>query len=60
MQRGITPPDTEKAIDHCDRFAHYDEDNKPLSECPPKYDAKWRFFWRIGIDMNLPEDAQYN
>lgn len=25
-----------------------DEVNKPLSEFPPVYDAKWRFFWAIG------------
>ena len=47
-QVGITPELKEKARDHCARFAHYDEDNKPISECPPEFDAKWRFFWHIG------------
>lgn len=47
-QVGATPEYVEKARDHCERFAHYDEQNRPLSECPPTFDAKWRFFWNIG------------
>ena len=47
-QVGITPELKEKARSHCARFAHYDENNKPISECPPEFDAKWRFFWHIG------------
>jgi isopenicillin N synthase-like dioxygenase len=26
----------------------YKETDKPLSECPPEKDCKWRFFWRMG------------
>jgi len=47
-QVGATPEYVERARDHCSRFAHYDEQNKPQSECPPTFDAKWRFFWNIG------------
>lgn len=47
-QVGVTPEYVEKARNHCQRFAHYDENNKPISECPPEFDAKWRFFWHIG------------
>lgn len=47
-QAGATPEMKEKARNHCDRFAHYTDENKPISECPPEFDAKWRFFWNIG------------
>lgn len=46
-QTGITPEKIEKAKNHCSRFAHYDDNNKPLSECPPIHDSKWRFFWHM-------------
>ncbi len=29
-------------------FSKYKDSNKPISECPPVYDSKWRFFWYIG------------
>lgn len=54
-QVGITPEFKEKARNHCARFAHYDENNKPISECPPEFDAKWRFFWHIG---DRPEERK--
>lgn len=54
-QVGITPEFKERARNHCERFAHYDEKNKPISECPPEFDAKWRFFWHIG---DRPEDRK--
>jgi isopenicillin N synthase-like dioxygenase len=54
-QVGITPEFKEKARNHCARFAHYDENNKPISECPPEFDAKWRYFWHIG---ERPEDKK--
>lgn len=57
-QVGITPEYKEKARNHCKRFAHYDENNKPISECPPEFDAKWRFFWHIG-DRPEERKAQY-
>jgi len=54
-QVGVTPEYVEKARNHCARFAHYDDDNKPISECPPEYDAKWRYFWHIG---DRPEEKK--
>jgi hypothetical protein len=29
-------------------FGNWSDENKPVSECPPIYDSKWRFFWFIG------------
>jgi len=29
-------------------FSKYNSQDKPVSECPPVYDSKWRFFWYIG------------
>jgi isopenicillin N synthase-like dioxygenase len=45
---GATPAFTELPRDHCDRMKVYKTTDKPLSECPPQLDCKWRFFWRIG------------
>jgi isopenicillin N synthase-like dioxygenase len=47
-QNGVTPEHIEKARKHCDRIKLLDNDNKPVSECPPITDSKWRFFWYIG------------
>lgn len=47
-QVGVTPAHTERARDHCARMGAYGPDDKPLSPCPPEFDAKWRFFWRTG------------
>lgn len=47
-QVGATPEFVEKARDHCDRFKNYAKDDAPVSECPPVYDSKWRFFWQMG------------
>lgn len=47
-QVGVTPNGIERARDHCARFGSYGPDDQPLSPCPPDYDPKWRFFWRIG------------
>jgi isopenicillin N synthase-like dioxygenase len=36
----------------------YGPDNQPLSVCPPEYDPKWRFFWRIGpqpVSTHFPD-----
>lgn len=30
--------------------------DKPVSPCTPEYDAKWRFFWRIG---NTPKETNF-
>lgn len=48
FQVGVTPEETERARDHCALMGAYGPDDKPLSPCPPEFDAKWRFFWRIG------------
>jgi isopenicillin N synthase-like dioxygenase len=51
-QVGVTPSNVEKARDHCHRLGMYGPDDQPLSPCPPEYDPKWRFFWRIGPKPN--------
>ena len=48
FQVGATPEFKEKAKSHCNKFANYKNDDKPVSECPPVYDSKWRFFWSVG------------
>lgn len=48
FQVGATPEFKERARTHCDRFSKYSNENKPVTECPPVYDSKWRFFWQIG------------
>lgn len=55
-QSGITREFTEKAKNHCQRFEDFEQKNKPLSECPPEYDAKWRFFWHMNEGMT---DAEF-
>lgn len=47
-QYGATPEYKEKARPHCERFKNYPAEHKPVTECPPVYDSKWRFFWFIG------------
>lgn len=38
-------------------FSKYKDEDKPVSECPPVYDSKWRFFWYIGErDKELDKD----
>lgn len=44
----MTPEFKEKAKSHCDMFSKYKDEDKPVSECPPVYDSKWRFFWFTG------------
>jgi len=48
FQNGVTPEFKEKARTHCEKYSKYSSENKPVSECPPVYDSKWRFFWYIG------------
>ena len=48
FQVGATPEFKEKAKSHCERFSKYKDSDKPVSECPPVYDSKWRFFWSVG------------
>ena len=38
----------------------FKETEKPLSECPPEKDPKWRFFWRIGERPNSSKHADLN
>jgi len=47
-QTGATPEYIEKARDHCSLMKKFNKDDKPQSICPPEFDAKWRFFWRVG------------
>ena len=39
---------SEKPREHCGKMGAMTGDDKPLSPCPPEFDAKWRFFWRTG------------
>jgi isopenicillin N synthase-like dioxygenase len=55
-QYGATPEFKERARPHCERFKNYPTEHKPITECPPVFDSKWRFFWFIGErDKNLDE-----
>ena len=57
FQNGVTPELKEKAKSHCEMFKKYNDEDKPVSECPPVYDSKWRFFWYIGErDPNSEKD----
>ena len=47
-QVGATPEFKEKARTHCHMFEKMTGGNKPLTECPPPLDAKWRYFWYVG------------
>jgi len=56
-QLGATPNDIERArADNCDFAASLSEDNSPTTICPPGYDPKWRYFWRMG---DPPKDTEY-
>mmetsp|Transcript_27241 Transcript_27241/g.53566 ORF Transcript_27241/g.53566 Transcript_27241/m.53566 type:complete len:368 (-) Transcript_27241:121-1224(-) len=55
-QVGATPNNTEKARDHCSKFDALGENDKPITECPPGADPKWRFFWRMG---ELPKETEF-
>ncbi len=48
IQNGVTPEFIEKPKSHCQRFQNFPDEDKPISECPPIQDSKWRFFWDIG------------
>ena len=56
-QVGVTPSGVEKARNHCTAVKKMDPENRPITECPPEADPKWRFFWRIGP---RPENTKYN
>lgn len=55
-QIGVTGEGVERARNHCARMGAYGPDDKPLSPCPPEFDKKWRFFWRIGP---IPEKTEF-
>lgn len=57
-QVGVTPSGVEHARNHCE-FASKLPD-KPISDCPPIPDAKWRFFWRIGERPSKTEFEELN
>ena len=38
-------------------YKQWPDENRPLSECPPIYDSKWRFFWFMG-ERNAEHDAE--
>jgi isopenicillin N synthase-like dioxygenase len=59
-QVGVTPAHIEKARDHCTKMGAYGPGDKPLSPCPPEFDAKWRFFWRTGPVPELTEFPSQN
>lgn len=56
-QVGVTPEKIEKARNHYERVKDLPQENKPESEFPPTYDAKWRYMWKIG---KRPEEANDN
>lgn len=59
-QVGATPNGVERAINHCSKFSDLGENDKPVTECPPGADPKWRFFWRMGELPPKTEFAQLN
>jgi len=48
FQTGATPEYKELAKPHPEMIKMYQEKNKPDTPETPPYDAKWRYFWRIG------------
>lgn len=47
-QVGVTPEFVERPRNHCSRVAALASSEQPQTLCPPDYDSKWRFFWRVG------------
>lgn len=47
-QVGATPEYKEKAKEHVEVIKNYKKGNEATTPQPPEYDAKWRYFWRIG------------
>lgn len=48
FQTGATPEYKELAKSHPEVIASTKGKNKPITPEIPPYDAKWRYFWRIG------------
>jgi len=59
-QVGVTPNGVEKARNHCSKVAKIEGDDKPVTNCPPGADPKWRFFWRMGEQPPKTEFVRLN
>lgn len=51
-QAGLMKEYMEIPNDYQDVVAKLSPENKPRGSQPPKPDAKWRFFWRVGSTLN--------
>lgn len=56
---GATPENQEKARRHEKKISTLKSENLPMSPVDPVYDAKWRYYWKIGerpaeADDNFP------
>jgi len=56
-QVGATPEFKERARTHCKLVEKLTGDNKPMTECPPPLDAKWRYFWHVGERLVMENDT---
>ena len=56
-QVGATTPNVEIARKHEDKIKSYSPGNAVVSPIEPIFDAKWRYFWKIG---ERPEDSPDN
>ena len=56
-QVGCTPENVEMARPHEERLKSYTLENAAVSPIEPVFDAKWRYFWKIG---ERPDDAPDN
>lgn len=54
---GATPENQEKARRHEKKIKTLTEENLPMSPIDPVYDAKWRYYWKIG---ERPAEAMDN
>jgi isopenicillin N synthase-like dioxygenase len=46
----------ERPRNHTSHIESLGPNDKPLSPCIPEFDAKWRFFWRMG---DVPKDTKF-
>lgn len=46
----------ERPRNHTSHIECLGPNDKPLSPCIPEFDAKWRFFWRMG---DVPKDTKF-
>lgn len=54
---GATPENQEKARRHEKKIKTLTKENLPMSPVDPVYDAKWRYYWKIG---ERPAEAMDN